>query len=164
MINPSGASLAMDAEGNQVLALRRCAERELDLLEPRSALARSLVVATYGGEVLLVHNSWRLHWELPGGLLGPGESARHAAERAFFEETGLGSPALEFLAVVTFELVPDRRREYAAAFLAPLDRRPEVGAFLPNEEIGGLRWWDLKEELPDSADLDLWIAEHALGR
>jgi ADP-ribose pyrophosphatase YjhB (NUDIX family) len=164
MINPSGASQAMDAEGNQVLALRRCAERELDLLEPGSALTQSLVVATYGGAVLLVHNSWRLHWELPGGRLDPGETARHAAGRGFFEQTALLTPSLEFLAVVTFELVPDARREYAAVFVAPLDRRVEVGAFVPNEEIGGLRWWDLKEELPDSADLDLWIAAHALGR
>ncbi len=164
MTTPSGACLAMDAEGNQVLALRRCAERELDLLEPRAALAQSLVVATYGGEVLLVHNSWRLHWELPGGRLGAAETARHAAARAFFEQTGQPAPDLEFLAVVTFELVPDARREYAAVFLAPLDRRPEVDAFLPNDEIGELRWWDLREELPDSADLDLWIAEHALRR
>ena len=34
---------------------------QLELLEPGSALTHALVLATYGGEVLLVHNSWRLH-------------------------------------------------------------------------------------------------------
>jgi 8-oxo-dGTP diphosphatase len=164
MITPSGASLAMDAEGNQLLAFRRCAERELDLLDPAEALRLALVVADYGAEVLLVHNSWRLHWELPGGMIDPGETARRAAEREFAEESGQVAPELRFVAVVTFRLVPDGRIEYGAVFQGHLPTRIDVEDFTPTDEIGGLRWWDLKEELPDSADLDLWIAQLAFRR
>ncbi|MGD9961311.1 NUDIX hydrolase [Nocardioides sp.] len=164
MITPPGASLAMDAEGNQLLAFRRCAERELAPLEAKGSLRMAVVVAEYGAEVLLVHNSWRLHWELPGGERHVDEPPRRAAERAFATKSGLAVPELDFVAVVTFRLVPDDRVEHAAIYRVSLGARADVNAFVPTDEVGGLRWWDLKEELPDSADLDLWIAQHALKR
>ncbi len=162
MINPPGASLAMDAAGNQLLVFRRCAETELGQLDPSVPLRLAIVVADHDGQVLLVHNEWRLHWELPGGPLQLGESARDGAAREFVGETGLPEPELEFAGVVTFLLTPDRRLEYGAVFRAPLGATVDVDAFLLTDEIGALRWWDLVEELPDSADLDLRIAQLAL--
>lgn len=162
MIEPKGASLAMDAEGNQLLAFRGCAEDELDGLDPAVPLSRSIVVAERGGQVLLAHNSWRLHWQLPGGRCQPGETTREAAVREFISETGLPAPKLRFVGVVTFKFRPDNRLEYGVVYRAHLAATVDVDAFTLNDEIGELRWWDLVEELPDSADLDLSIAQLAL--
>jgi 8-oxo-dGTP diphosphatase len=163
MIEPADASLAVDAEGNRLLGFRRCAEDELAELEPGVPLGLALVVAEHAGQVLLVFNSWRLAWELPGGKLDEGESARTAAAREFVEETGLAAPELEFAGVVTFRLKPDDRLEYGAVYRSRLAGPVDVSAFAANEEIDELRWWDLVEELPDSADLDLAIAQLVLA-
>jgi len=162
MIEPKGASLAMDAEGNQLLAFRTCDEDELERLDPVTLLPQAIVVAERAGQVLLVHDSWRLHWELPGGRLEPGETARVAASREFVVKTGLPAPELEFAGVVTFRFRPDNRLEYGAVYRAHLTSSVDVDAFTLTDEIGALRWWDLVEELPDSADLDLRIAQLAL--
>lgn len=49
-----------------------------------------IVVLTTDGRVLLV-KSWlsKQHWALPGGGIGRGETAEHAAVRELYEETGL---------------------------------------------------------------------------
>ncbi len=163
MIEPANASLAVDAEGNRLLAFRKCAEDELAHLDPEVPMPLVLVVAEYDGQVLLAMNSWRLAWELPGGRLGPSETARAAAAREFVEGTGLPAPELEFVAVVTFRLKPDDRLEYGAVYRGRLLGPVDLDVFEASDEIQELRWWDLVEELPDSADLDLWIAQLVLS-
>ena len=54
---------------------------------PRFAV---LIAKTPDG-VVLVFNRWRHVWELPGGLIDAGESARDCAAREFREEAG-GQP------------------------------------------------------------------------
>ncbi|NLE97749.1 MAG: NUDIX domain-containing protein [Propionibacterium sp.] len=50
------------------------------------------------GEVLLLETNYKPDWELPGGVVDPGESPRVGAEREILEELGirieLGQPAL----------------------------------------------------------------------
>ena len=163
MVEPANASLAVDAEGNRLLAFRKCEEGELAHLDPRGPMPHALVVAEYDGQVLLAMNSWRLAWELPGGTLQQGETARAAAVREFVEKTGLPAPALEFVAIVTFRLKPDDRLEYGAVYRGRLLGPVDLDVFEANDEIEELRWWDLVEELPDSADLGLWIARLVLS-
>ena len=64
---------------------------------------------------------------------------------------------------MTFRLKPDDRLEYGAVFRGRLPGPFDLEAFEANEEIQALRWWDLVKELPDSADLDLWIAQLVLS-
>ncbi|WP_433120710.1 NUDIX domain-containing protein [Micromonospora sp. CA-246542] len=51
------------------------------------------------GRVLLVHPSYKEHWEIPGGYVEPGESPRAACIREIREELDL-SPALGSMLVV----------------------------------------------------------------
>lgn len=56
----------------------------------RTALGAACAIFDSGGRVLLVHHTYgRLNWELPGGLVEPGEAPAEAALRELFEETGL---------------------------------------------------------------------------
>ena len=56
----------------------------------RVALGAACAVFDREGRVLLVHHTYgRLNWELPGGLVEPGESPDDGARRELLEETGL---------------------------------------------------------------------------
>ena len=65
--------LAEKLNENLLLDFHRCAESELDHLDPLIPLRLSLMVAEHKGRVLLVHNAWRREWELPGGQIHEGE-------------------------------------------------------------------------------------------
>jgi len=52
------------------------------MLDDAAPLAFALIVVTVGGRVLMVFDRDRGQWELPGGMLDPGETARQAAVRA----------------------------------------------------------------------------------
>lgn len=52
--------------------------------KPRSVYT----VALKDGKVLMVYNPRRKGWEMPGGKIEPGETAREAAAREFMEEAG----------------------------------------------------------------------------
>ena len=53
-----------DRAGNALVDIRFIAEDELARLDPVPA---SLVVVVYADVVLMVFDSWRKQWELPGG-------------------------------------------------------------------------------------------------
>jgi 8-oxo-dGTP diphosphatase len=49
----------------------------------------ALVALWHGGEVLVVKNSYRTHYTLPGGYVHPGESPANAGARELREEVGI---------------------------------------------------------------------------
>ncbi|MPZ65923.1 MAG: NUDIX domain-containing protein [Pseudonocardiaceae bacterium] len=49
----------------------------------------ALTVVTFADRVLMGFDRWRRQWELPGGMLEPGETAWQAAVRELEEETGV---------------------------------------------------------------------------
>jgi len=146
--------VVIDAQGNQLLRFSRLAEEELTHLDPTIPLPLSLVVAVSESGTLMVFNRWRQEWELPGGMIDPGESPREAAAREYVEETGQAAPVLEFAGVATFALMPDHRVEYAAVFLARVT--PNLTPFEANDEVEQICSWD-GSTLSGLAELDAEI-------
>ncbi|MCQ0004778.1 NUDIX domain-containing protein [Actinomadura madurae] len=100
----------------------------------------ALAAVRHGRHLLLVFNRHRAQWELPGGLIDPGETPYEAAVRELHEESGLHLPALTLAGYGRFHLVRPPRDEYAALYTASTTSRHT--AFTPNEEISAIRWWD----------------------
>jgi 8-oxo-dGTP pyrophosphatase MutT (NUDIX family) len=57
------------------------------------ALSCGVIVRRRGGELLLCHATGRDYWDLPKGVLDPGETPIDAALRELQEEAGLTLPA-----------------------------------------------------------------------
>ena len=85
--------------------------------------------------ITLVFNRYRLVWELPGGLIDPGESARDCAAREFHEEAGGDAGELEWLGVVE---VNDGSTHFGAVYRCTARQVP---AAFTSEETGGIAFW-----------------------
>ena len=57
------------------------------------ALSCGVIVRRHSGELLLCHATGRDYWDLPKGVLDPGETPIEAAMRELREEAGLTLPA-----------------------------------------------------------------------
>ena len=152
--------LAEKVNENLLLDFRHCPESDLDDLDPAIPLGLSLMVPVHDGRVLLVHNSWRQEWELPGGMLDDGETAREAAVREFRAETGSDVGDVSFVGVGTVQLGHERRIEYVAVFCSQLARLED---FAGNDEVDRLAWWDVLTEFPGLSPIDEHLARLALG-
>jgi 8-oxo-dGTP diphosphatase len=119
---------------------------------PRSLAPRFAVVMAHGpAGVVLVFNRYRKVWELPGGMIDPGESARDCARRELAEEAECAAGALDWLGIVE---VDDGRRHCGAVFAG---RVATVPARVSNAEIDGIAVWT-----PRSAPQPLGHADRAL--
>jgi 8-oxo-dGTP diphosphatase len=97
--------------------------------------AFALVLARAPGGVTLIFNRYRRVWELPGGLIDPGELARDCAAREFHEETGGVAGSLEWLGLVE---VSDGNTHFGAVYGCTVEQLPET---FESEETGGLAFW-----------------------
>lgn len=70
----------------------------MDSVLPTKRVIAHALFRNLGGEVLLLETNYKPDWELPGGVVEPGEPPRLGAEREILEEIGLkvkvGEPAL----------------------------------------------------------------------
>jgi 8-oxo-dGTP diphosphatase len=94
--------------------------------------AFAVVLARSSNGVVLVFNRYRQVWELPGGLIDPGESPRTCAGRELAEESGCTARNLEWLGLVEVE---DGRSHFGAVFACDVDVVPES---FSSDEIGGI--------------------------
>ncbi|MDT0306324.1 NUDIX domain-containing protein [Streptomyces sp. DSM 44917] len=140
------APLAAGPLGMRLLAFERLPE-DAAFGPGEVPVGYALVVLWHAGRLLLVHVRERDCWELPGGKLDAGESARQAAARELREEAGqdLEPGALAFAGFARTAL-PGRRVLRGAVFSAELPDRPR--AFAPTEEISGIHWWNQEDPLP----------------
>jgi 8-oxo-dGTP diphosphatase len=94
--------------------------------------AFAVVLARSAKGVVLVFNRYRKVWELPGGLIDAGETARDCASRELVEESGCVARNLEWLGLVEVE---DGSPHFGAVFACEVDVVPEG---ISSDEIGAV--------------------------
>jgi 8-oxo-dGTP diphosphatase len=102
---------------------------------PDIPLSFAIVIARAPSGIVLVFNRYRRVWELPGGLIDPGESPRESAQRELHEEAGCHVDSLDWLGIVE---VDDGRRHFGAVFACEVANVPGT---MCNREIDGLAFW-----------------------
>jgi 8-oxo-dGTP diphosphatase len=132
-------AVVRDADGNVLVDIHFVAESDLGLLERQLPMPASLVVVRFEGSVLMIFDSWRRQWELPGGKREPGETARQAAMRELAEETDIEAVDMDFVAVAECDLRRPNRREYTALYRTDLQMAPQL---VINDEALAFLWWN----------------------
>jgi 8-oxo-dGTP pyrophosphatase MutT (NUDIX family) len=145
-----------DDDGNVLVNIRFVAESDLGTLERQLPIPASLVVVRFEDSVLMIFDSWRQQWELPGGKRDPGETARQAAVRELAEETGIETVNLDFVAVAECDLRRPNRREYTALYRTDLQVAPQL---MINDEVLAFLWWN--PQLPIAEQMNPLDAEMA---
>ena len=92
----------------------------------------SIALARSAQGVVLVFNRYRQVWELPGGLIDPGETPRDCAARELVEESGCVARNVVWLGLIEVE---DGKTHFGAVFACHVDAVPES---FSNEEIGAI--------------------------
>jgi 8-oxo-dGTP diphosphatase len=95
----------------------------------------AVMIARSRDGVVLVFSRFRKVWELPGGLIDPGESPRQSAERELAEEAACVASGSEWLGIVE---VNDGRAHFGGVFRCAVDQVP---AHFENAETGGIALW-----------------------
>ena len=108
---------------------------------PRKRAIAQGVLRDAQGRVLLCELSYKREWDLPGGVVDPGESPATCVEREIFEELGLQVSAGRLLAVNW--LPPWRGWDDALLYLFDLglhDAGELDPALFLRREIAGAHW------------------------
>ncbi|MEI2776865.1 MAG: NUDIX hydrolase [Tetrasphaera sp.] len=117
--------------------------RTLNERLPTKRVIAQGVLRNEWGEVLLCELTYKKEWDLPGGVVDPGESPAHCVERECREELGLELPVKELL--TTSWLPPYRGWDDAIAFLFDLgvaDSALVESMTLQRREIAAVHWCD----------------------
>ncbi|WP_062104488.1 NUDIX domain-containing protein [Bacillus niameyensis] len=150
-------SILTHSKGHIFLDFLKIAEKDMFKNTVDAPLTHALVVARYQGKYLLMFNNWRQHWELPGGIIDPGETARECAERELMEETNQTVPALTFKGLMKFRLKPDDRLEYGALYSGELTN---LQLFSKNDEAEQIILWDTKTNIGYIDEIDEKLIEY----
>jgi 8-oxo-dGTP pyrophosphatase MutT (NUDIX family) len=106
----------------------------------------ALIIARAPKGVVLVLNSMRKVWELPGGFIDPGETPRAAAIRELAEEAGCVAREPRWLGITE---VDDGQPRFGALLDCQVERVPEEFSSSETLAIGywrrDLRPWPLAE-------------------
>ena len=96
--------ICKDQDGNLLISIDDIVEEELSK-DP--LFTHCLAVIKVGNDYLLNRNKWRNRYEVFGGCIEKGESARECIIRECFEEFGFVSPDVTYLGAIRFLLKPD---------------------------------------------------------
>ena len=103
---------------------------------------RATVVIIDNGKVLLVRDSGRHDFSLPGGGYKKGESTIQAGPREVFEELGIKAHSVERLRQCDL----DGQRAYHKVCKIVMDN--EQKPYLKSKEIDKFIWWDMQSSIP----------------
>jgi 8-oxo-dGTP diphosphatase len=143
-------AIAINRRGIAFLEYKPVPESELasDIYKP---MRFTFVVIRHNQDFLLVHHRQRQTWELPGGHIEAGESARDCAIRELFEETGQRVDSLDFRAVLKYRSESENRFYYGTLYAGQL---PSPAPFHENEEISQITFWDGNKSIGYIDDID----------
>ncbi|MFI7316991.1 NUDIX domain-containing protein [Streptomyces venezuelae] len=85
MTDSAARPLVVDDRGNALACFSRGTE---SVASGDAPMPLALMALWHNGKVLMVFDRFRQSWELPGGMIEPGETPRQAAVRELMEETG----------------------------------------------------------------------------
>jgi len=91
--------------------------------------------------VLRSHEPFKDHWCLPGGFVDFGERVKTAAEREFFEETGLSSKAGDLVGIYDDPKRDPRGHLVSLAFFM----KRTGGKMKTSNETSDVKWFDVNE-------------------
>lgn len=140
-----------DRNGHEFLDFVKISELDIDNYIHDAPLTHSLVVGKNEGKYLLMFNTWRQYWELPGGIIDDGETPRECAERELFEETNQSIKQLTFKGLMKFQLKPDDRLEYGALYSGEI---VDVKPFKENKEAEQIVFWDHQSDIGYITEID----------
>lgn len=96
--------ICKDNDGNIFISIEDINEM---LLSENPLLTHCLAVVKIGHDYLLGWNKWRNRYEIFGGCIEKGESARECIIRECYEELGIQDVNMTFLGAMKFLLQPD---------------------------------------------------------
>ncbi|MGB1285989.1 MAG: NUDIX hydrolase [Aggregatilineales bacterium] len=114
--------------------------------EQHIPLTFAMVALICRGKVLLIFNSGRGQWELPGGRLEVDEQPLDCAIRELYEETGQSVNSLDYVARMKFDFAPDNRINFGVLYTSRVDN---LETFMPNEEASDIMLWDMQTPYPE---------------
>src|SRR5690606_16344266 len=153
-------SICINQDGDIFEELIVINEDQVDQVNLDFPITHSLVVARSREGFLLMFNSWKKHWEVPGGILEEGETLRECALREMLEETNQIPAEICFMGVMKFRLA-NGKTEYGGLFSAWIE---EERSFSENEEVEQIIFWDGKEEIGSIDEIDRFLVELAEDR
>jgi 8-oxo-dGTP pyrophosphatase MutT (NUDIX family) len=114
---------------------------------PRKRMSAGVLLHDGSDRVVLVEPSYKVHWDLPGGVVDDGESPWHAAARELAEELGLHREAMRPLVIDHVASTDDGMPEGIAwIFDGGLTSPDELGSLhLEDPEIISVGLYDLEE-------------------
>jgi ADP-ribose pyrophosphatase YjhB (NUDIX family) len=137
-------------------------ERVLGVSEDPSSVddvRASIVLAHHELGIVVVQNSHRSIWELPGGYVDCGERAADCALRELFEESGLTGSEVVLLGVLDIE----RPSPYSDILKCALFECRAEGAPSPGDaEISAVAFWDPMSILGPISTIDAAILRGGL--
>jgi 8-oxo-dGTP diphosphatase len=103
------------------------------------------IIARREGKTLLIYSAWRQQWEVPAGMIEPGEDPAAAALRELAEESGQNASNLVCAGLCLIRLGRSGKLELGAIFTADLD---PLQPFATDGETRAMLLWDGATPLP----------------
>ncbi|WP_274364106.1 NUDIX domain-containing protein [Paenibacillus thermotolerans] len=149
-----------DAKGNVFLEFFEIEEDQINVALLDAPLTHALIVVTCQGKHLFLYNKWSNSWELPGGIIEQGETAKQCAIRELLEETNQSIEEINFKGLMKFRLQPSfhgpERTEYGALFSGQIN---QLDDFVENDEAKSIILWDGISDIGAVEEIDKKLIE-----